>query len=68
MNPISGYIPEFEEITIENIFPDVMWTMPKLKYGHILAVPLNDGPRPPCAFFVRETTKLPECLDLTKIF
>ena len=68
MNPISGYMPAFEEITIENIFPDVTWTMPKLKYGHILAIPLNDSHKPPCAFFVRDTNRLPEGLDITKIF
>jgi hypothetical protein len=68
MNPINGYMPAFEEITMENIFPDVTWTMPKLKYGHILAIPLNDSPKPPCAFFVRDTNRLPESLDITKIF
>jgi len=68
LNPINGFMPSFEEITIENIFPDVTWNMPKLKYGHILAVPLTDKPAPPCAFFVREIQKLPDQLDITKIF
>ncbi len=68
LNPVNGFMPGFEEITIENIFPDVTWHMPKLKYGHILAVPLNDSSCPPCAFFVRDTNRLPECLDITKVF
>ena len=68
MNPINGFMPSFEEITIENIFPDVMWTMPKLKYGHILAIPLTDKPSPPCALFLKDVNRLPEQLDLTKIF
>jgi hypothetical protein len=67
-NPINGFMPSFGEITIENIFPDVTWNMPKLKYGHIIAVPLTDGPAPPCAFFVRDIVKIPEVLDITKIF
>lgn len=67
-NPINGFMPSFGEISIENIFPDVTWNMPKLKYGHILAVPLTDDPSPPCVFIVREVTKLPEQLDITKIF
>lgn len=67
-NPISGYMPEFHEITHLNNFPDVTWNMPKLKYGHILAVPLVATERPPCAFFVRDVHRLPESLDITKIF
>lgn len=68
MNPINGFMPSFEEITIENIFPDITWTMPKLKYGHILAIPLTSDTSPPCAFFVKDVNRLPEELDLTKIF
>lgn len=68
MNPCKGYMPSFLDITIQNIYPDVSWYFPKLKYGHILAVPLTDDPNPMCAFFVKDTNKLPECLDITKIF
>jgi len=68
LNPINGYMPQFLEITIQNVFPDVTWNIPKLKRGHILAVPLHDGPNPPCAFFVKETNKLPDGLDISKIF
>lgn len=66
-NPVNSYVPEFLDITIENVFPDVTWNMPRLKYGHILAVPLCDGEKPPCAFFVKDTNKIPESLDITKI-
>jgi hypothetical protein len=68
LNPISGYIPQFLDITIQNVFPDVTWSIPKLKRGHILAVPLGDGPAPPCAFFVKDTNKLPDGLDISKVF
>lgn len=68
INPCSGYMPEFHEVSIENIFPDYSWNMPRLKFGHILAVPLRDGPEPPCALFVKDTNKLPEVLDITRIF
>jgi hypothetical protein len=68
LNPMKSYIPSFFEITIENVFPDATWHMPRLKYGHILAVPLHDGPNPLCAFFLRDTNKIPESLDITKIF
>lgn len=68
LNPLSSYIPGFHEITIDNVFPDVTWHVPRLKHGHILAVPLADGPAPPCAFFVKDTQKLPESLDITRVF
>ena len=68
LNPINGYMPQFLEITIQNVFPDVTWNIPKLKRGHILAVPLHDGPEPPCAFFVKDTNKLPDGLDISKVF
>jgi len=67
-NPINGYMPQFLDINIQNVFPDVTWNIPKLKRGHILAVPLNDGPEPPCAFFVKDTNKLPDGLDISKVF
>ena len=67
-NPINGYMPQFLEVTIVNVFPDVNWNIPKLKRGHILAVPLAGGPSPPCAFFVKDTNKLPDGLDISKIF
>lgn len=84
-NPITGFRPEFPDIKIMNIYPDVTWSFPKLKFGHLLSVPLMEkgtektlyrgigGPEYkridlPCVFCVKETTKLPEVLDITKIF
>ncbi len=67
-NPINGYMPSFLDIEIDNIFPNVSWNVPKLKHGHLLAVPLHDGNEPLCAFFVRDTNKIPESLDITKLF
>lgn len=67
-NPICGYMPSFLDIEIENIFPNVSWSVPKLKHGHILAVPLSAAHTPLCALFVRDTNKIPESLDITKLF
>jgi hypothetical protein len=66
-NPINGYMPSFYDIDIENIFPNVTWSVPKLKNGHLLAVPLS-GSEPLCAFFLKDVNKIPESLDITKIF
>jgi hypothetical protein len=67
MNPLSGYMPEFLDIEIINVFPDVKWHFPKLKYGHILTIPLELGGKPKCAYFVKDTNKLPDVLDITQV-
>jgi len=56
-------MPEFTEVEIVNIYQDMKWYFPKLKYGHILCVPLEEGPKPKCAYFVKETNKIPDVLD-----
>jgi len=68
LNPITGFMPDFGEITHLNNFPDVTWNMPKLKYGHILVVPLEGRSNPPCALFVKDIHRLPDSLDITKVF
>lgn len=67
-NPITGFMPNFGEITHLNSFPDVTWHMPKLKYGHILVVPLEATPNPACALFVKDIHRIADQLDITKIF
>lgn len=63
MNPMISKTLGSEEINITNIYQDVKWYFPKLKNGHILAVPLENKPNPVCAFFVKEVNKVCE-LDL----
>ena len=62
-NPITGFLPKFQEVEITNVFQEVKWHFPKLKYGHLLAVPLDDKEGSQCAFFVKETSKIPDVLD-----
>lgn len=62
-NPITGFMPEFIEVEIVNIYQEVKWYFPKLKYGHILAVPLEEKKNPKCVYFVKETAKLPDILS-----
>lgn len=58
MNPLSNKIPDSYEISITNIYQDVKWYFPKLKNGHLLAIPLEDKPKPRCAYFVKEFNKV----------
>lgn len=48
------------DIEITNVFQDVIWYFPKLKNGHVLAVPLVQGSQPRCAYFVKEANKVAE--------
>jgi hypothetical protein len=40
---------------------------PKLKNNHLLAVPLTDGPKPPCVYFTKEVSRQSEIIDMSKI-
>lgn len=66
-NPLKSFMPEFLDVNIENIYPDISWNVPRLKHGHILAVPLHKGETPLCAFFVKDSGRVPDSLDITKV-
>ena len=57
-NPMNNKIPEIEEVFITNYYQDIKWFFPKLKNGHMLVVPLEDGPEPKCAMFVKDYKKI----------
>lgn len=67
-NPLAGFMPKFDDIDVIGVYSDVKWYFPKLKFGHILSVPLESGDKPRCAFFVKDTTKVPDVLDATKLW
>lgn len=66
-NPVDSFMPEYMPLEIVNVYPDIKWYFPKLKFGHILSVPLEDNEHPICAFFVKETSKIPDVLDMSKV-
>lgn len=67
-NPITGFTPKYLDIQMNNVYTDVKWYAPKLKFGHLLCVPLSDGHNPDCVLFVKESNKLPEVLDINEIW
>lgn len=67
MNPISGYMPEFRNIKVLNIFPDLKWDLPKLMNGYILCVPVKNEEKPQCIFISSPTVKVPEVLDINDL-
>jgi len=45
------------------------WYMPTLPNNYVLTVPLSDGPKPDCVFFVNGVTgKKIESIDIGDIF
>ena len=67
-NPLSDYQIAFKPVDIVNIYNEVKWVFPKLKYGHLLAVPTGTNKNDPVAYFVKETNKIPDVLDLNQIW
>lgn len=66
-NPMTSRSLDSESISITNIYQDVKWYFPKLKPGHMLAIPLENKPNPRCAYFIKETSKLPD-IDVGDLF
>ena len=67
-NPLKDFTPRFLEIEVVNVYNEVKWFFPKLKYGHFLAVPSSNNPKDPIMFFVKETNKVPEVLDVNQLW
>lgn len=67
-NPLASYRPGFEGVDIVDIYNDVKWYCPKLRNGHLLAVPLTDGPEPPCAYFTREVSRTQQVVKVQDIW
>jgi len=67
-NPLSGYMQDWAKIKVENIYSDVKWFFPKLKYGHILCVPLEHGEQPRCAYFAKDMNRMPDVLYSSDFF
>ena len=63
-NPLTSFKTEFGKIEITNFYNDVKWYFPKLKHGHIMSVPLNDRPNPPCMFFAKEINQIPDVINV----
>lgn len=67
-NPLTGFKPEFFPIDISNVYSDIKWFFPKLRNGQLLAMPLTDDPKPPCAFFIKDYSKQQGIIDVKKVW
>ena len=67
-NPLSSSRPEFFPIDIVDIYTEVKWYFPKIKSGQLLAIPLEDGPKPVCAYFVKDISRQCEQIDYGNVW
>lgn len=67
-NPLSSFSPTFVPIEIVDIYPDVTWYAPKLRNGQFLCVPIDDGPKPRCVYFIKEVSRNCEIVDYSQVF
>lgn len=65
-NPLSSFRPSFPDIEIVDVYQEVTWYAPKLKNGQILCVPITDGPKPDCVYFVKDISRNCEIVDYNK--
>lgn len=62
-NSISSFSAEFLPIELLDVYNEVNWYAPKLKSGQYLAVPIDDGPKPRCVYFIKEVSRNSEVID-----
>ena len=67
-NPLSAFRPSFLDIEILDIYHDVTWYAPRLKNGQFLCVPIDDGVKPKCVYFVKEVSRNCEIVDYNQAF
>jgi hypothetical protein len=65
-NPLSSFRPSFLDIEILDVYQEVSWYAPKLKNGQMLCVPLGEGPKPDCVYFVKDISRNCEIVDYNK--
>jgi len=62
-NPLSSFKTDFAEIKIVNFYTDVKWYFPKMKNGQLLSVPIREGAKPLCAYFVKDISRQCEVIE-----
>lgn len=67
-NPLSSFRPSFLDIEIVDIYHDVTWYAPRLKNGQFLCVPIEEGEKPRCVYFVKEISRNCEIVDYQQAF
>lgn len=67
-NPLSSFRPSFLDLEILDIYNDVTWYAPRLRNGQFLCVPIDEGSKPRCIYFVKEISRNCEVVDYSQAF
>jgi hypothetical protein len=67
-NPLSSFRPSFLTVEIVDVYHEVIWYSPRLKNGQFLCVPIDDGPKPRCIYFVKEVSRNCEIVSYQQAF
>lgn len=67
-NPLSSYTPGFLPIEILDIYSDVTWYAPRLRNGQFLCVPIDEGEKPRCIYFVKDISRNCEIVDYSQVY
>ena len=67
-NPLSSFTPSFLPIEIVDVYPEVTWYAPRLKNGQFLCVPIDEGEKPRCIYFVKEVSRNCEIVDYSMAY
>lgn len=62
-NPLSSSLTEFLPIKVVNFYNDMKWHHPRIRNGQLLTIPIEDGPNPRCAYFVKDISRQSETID-----
>ena len=65
-NSLSDFGASFLPIEIVDVYNEVSWYAPKLKNGQFLSVPIDDGDKPRCVYFVKDVSRNCEVVDYNK--
>jgi len=65
-NPLTSFRPSFPSIEIVDVYQEVTWYAPKLKNGQMLCVPITEGAKPQCVYFVKDISRNCEIVDYNK--
>lgn len=67
-NPLSSFRPSFLDLEIVDVYNDVTWYAPRLRNGQFLCVPIDDGDKSRCIYFVKEVSRNCEIVDYSQAF
>ena len=67
MNPLTSFKVDFGSIKITNFYSDVKWYFPKVKNNQLLAIPIEEGDNPLCAYFIKEISRQSEVIDFGQL-